>query len=125
MKTLDVQGYTRGILKNTLSHLDSLAALLTLTQLKLSAQHVENVQIEDDKYASEAAVSICQKLAIKSQEIEHFIKELRKGRFDKKKGFSNPNNRGKRGSCLHKILLVSLLVGCTYIGIRHFKLSIK
>lgn len=125
MKTINIQDYAREILKNAQSHLDSLGALLTLTQLRLSAQHVDNVQIEDDKYASEAAVSLCEKLALKSSEIDQFIKELKKGRFSKDKVLSKQKNSTRSGSYLNKVLFISLLAGCAYIGFRHFKHLIK
>lgn len=125
IKSLNIQDYARDILTNVQSHLDSLCALLTLTQLKLSAQHVENVQIENDKYASEAAVSICEKLSMKSGEIEQFIKELKKGRFSRDNIRSKHKSSNRAGSHLNKVLLASLLIGCAYFGFRNFKHLIK
>lgn len=125
MKSINIQGYIREVLSNAQKHLESLSALLTLTQLKISTHHVENVQIEENKYASDVAVSVCEKLATKSCEIEQFVKDLKQGRFSRIQTSSSNNKEPKKGGCCYKLLLVSMLLGCAYIGVKLFKPLVK
>lgn len=125
MKSINIEEYIRDVLLNAQKHLDSLSALLTLTQLKISTHHMENVQIEENKYASDVAVRVCEKLATKSCEIEQGIKDLKQGRLSRIQHSSNNNEKSKKGGCCYKLLLVSVLLGCAYIGVKLVKPLVK
>lgn len=125
MKSINTQDYIHEVLSNAQKHLESMTALLTLTQLKISTHHVDNVQVEENKYASEVAVSVCEKLATKCSEIEQFVKDLKQGRFLRIPVFSNDKTKPKKGGCYRNLLLVSMILGCVYIGAKLFKPLVK
>ncbi|XP_053698523.1 uncharacterized protein LOC128745472 [Sabethes cyaneus] len=120
MKSLNVKTYVRNVLQNVAAQVDNLNAMLLLTKLRISAQHVENVQVAENKYASQVAVSVCQKLYTKTAELEDLVDQLKQGEPTKDNALEL-SKRSSRRSFLKKTIIATLVLGATIQGMKYFR----
>lgn len=121
MKALNVKTYVQNVLQNTSTHLNNFNAMLMLVKLRISSQHIGNVQIAEDKYASQVAVSVCQKLYTRTVELRDLVDRIRKGESSIKVKAPETNKRNSRVCYFKKFLMVSLVLGAAFTGMKYYR----
>ncbi|XP_058467972.1 uncharacterized protein LOC131440585 [Malaya genurostris] len=124
-RVLDDHGYTKEVLQNISTHLDSLTALLSLTHLRISTSHVNDVQISENKYASEVGLRICHKVNTRTVELENLIADIKLKKFCKLKPKTLKCMSISKMYAMDKVLLPTLLIGTALVGLKFFKLFVK
>ncbi|KAL1379113.1 hypothetical protein pipiens_015142 [Culex pipiens pipiens] len=124
LKTLNTGEYVGDVLANISSQLDNLKALLVLTQVKIHTHHVNNVQIDDTKYASEVLVNVCEKLTRGTIELQNSMETLLEGRSPQNETKAIQRVSAAPSKCPMKFLLMgSVLLSSAYLGFKYFRVK--
>uniref|UniRef100_A0A1Q3F099 Uncharacterized protein n=2 Tax=Culex tarsalis TaxID=7177 RepID=A0A1Q3F099_CULTA len=124
LKTLNKQEYIGDVLANMSSQLDNLKILLVLTQHRIQTHHVNNVQINENKYASEVVANVCHKLKHGTLELQNSVDRLLQGQLPRDEPKDVQRVSSAPSTCHMKILLMaSVLLSSAYLGLKYFKVK--
>lgn len=125
LKSLNKAEYVGEVLANISTQLDNLKALLLVTQHRIQTHHVNNVQVDDTKYASEVVVNVCQKLKRGTIEVLDSVEKLLQGQYphETAKPIQRVSSAPKKSCPMSKLLLVSIFLSSAYLGLKYLKVK--